>query len=1030
VLILHAVWLLPDPASGGEPGAALAVWGEAEGGARRRATASRAGSPAHPFGASIAELRQALSRAGFSAGTDGEAVALLPAHTGQPLHSATEAAVEGSNGAGPALALQPFKVHCLLLDAATAVDLLTAFTPEAVEGSAVPSADLRFWQQAALFVLSLLSRQRLLPDLRVEEGSFVARWQPLITSGAEAERLAALAAAMPAATRALTRTPEARPAGPRTLLRDFVRAASDALARRALAGRVTAPPDATPAQAWLAALCGRPQLAGRPVELSAFRSAFHAWSRPGGGHEADASYRLCLRLQPPDGAEPARRDGDPWRLEYLVQASDDPSLIVPAGEVWQAKGSTARFLDRRFDHPQERLLASLGRAARLFEPVERSLKAAAPESVPLESEEAYRFVRDAAPVLNEAGFGVLVPGMENRLSLRLKLSSGSSPAQKGGIGAFGWEEVVAFDWEIAIGDEVLSRSEFEALVGLKAPLVNLRGQWVELRPEAVEKTLALLRRHGAEGELQLADALRLALAPEAATDLPVTGVELDGVFREVVVELQDGAARVELAEPPGFTGSLRPYQRNGLSWLATLGRFGLGACLADDMGLGKTVQLIATLLYRREADGAGPALLICPTSVVANWRRELERFAPELRVLIHHGVAREKEEFAPLAQQHDVVISTYALLHRDAELFGAIEWGEVVLDEAQNIKNPGTRAAQAARSLHARWRAALTGTPVENRLEDLWSIFQFLNPGLLGTAQEFRRTFGQPIERLQDATASARLQRLVGPFILRRLKSDKSIIADLPEKNEATVFCTLTREQATLYQAVLKESLEAIEESEGIQRRGQILATLTKLKQVCDHPALLLHDQSRLAGRSGKLARLQEMLEEVVSAGDRALVFTQYAEMGTLLQEHLQTVLGHEVLFLHGGTSASARERMVTRFQAEGYGPQVFILSIRAGGTGLNLTRANHVFHFDRWWNPAVENQATDRAFRIGQRRDVQVHKYVCAGTFEETLDQLIARKLALAEAITGTSESWITELSPQELRDVFALRTEVAVAE
>jgi SNF2 family DNA or RNA helicase len=382
-----------------------------------------------------------------------------------------------------------------------------------------------------------------------------------------------------------------------------------------------------------------------------------------------------------------------------------------------------------------------------------------------------------------------------------------------------------------------------------------------------------------------------------------------------------------------------------------------------------------------------------------------------------------------MARQHDVVLSTYSLLHRDEASFTGLAWDGLVLDEAQNIKNASTRAAQAARAVRARWRVALTGTPVENRLADLWSIFHLINPGYLGSAEEFRRQFALPIERASDADAIARLKALTAPFILRRVKTDRSVIADLPDKQEMKVYCSLTREQATLYEAVVQDVMRRIAESEGIQRRGLVLGLLTKLKQVCDHPALLLHDASPLPGRSGKLARLGEMLEEVIAEQEHALVFTQYAEMGRLLQTYLAETLEREVLFLHGGTPLAERDHLVSLFQSEA-GPPVFVLSLKAGGTGLNLTRANHVFHFDRWWNPAVENQATDRAFRIGQTRNVQVHKYVCSGTFEEALDDLIARKVQLAEAIVGTSEAWITELSTEELTDLFRLRREEAVAE
>lgn len=386
-----------------------------------------------------------------------------------------------------------------------------------------------------------------------------------------------------------------------------------------------------------------------------------------------------------------------------------------------------------------------------------------------------------------------------------------------------------------------------------------------------------------------------------------------------------------------------------------------------------------------------------------------------------------KDDFAAQARKHDVVLSSYALLHRDLDALTQGEWSAVVLDEAQNIKNPTAKQTQAARKLgeRAEWRAALTGTPLENRLTELWSIFQFLNPDYLGSQNDFYNRFAKPIERTNDAEATKRLKALVSPFILRRVKTDPHVISDLPDKNEMKVFCNLTREQATLYKAVAQDSIKRIEESEGIERRGIVLATLMKLKQVRNHPAQFLGDGSALAGRSGKLARLTEMLEEVRSVRDRALVFTQFAEMGTMLKACLQETFGDEVLFLHGGIPAKSRTKMIERFQDDPNGPLIFILSIKAGGTGLNLMRANHVFHFDRWWNPAVENQATDRAFRIGQTRNVQVYTYLCAGTFEEKIDAMIERKKALAESIVGASEAWITEMTTEQLRDLFVLRSE-----
>ena len=420
-------------------------------------------------------------------------------------------------------------------------------------------------------------------------------------------------------------------------------------------------------------------------------------------------------------------------------------------------------------------------------------------------------------------------------------------------------------------------------------------------------------------------------------------------------------------------------------------------------------------------------LLVCPTSVMGNWQKEAARFTPALPVLLHHGTRRAKKEaaFKKEAKQQAIVVTGYPLLHRDFDLLKQIKWGAVILDEAQNIKNPETKQAKAARSLKADHRIALTGTPVENNVGELWSIMEFLNPGFLGTQAAFKRQFFLPIQTDHDPEATHRLKRLTGPFILRRMKTDKTIIDDLPEKLEMIVFTTLTKEQASLYRAVVKETTSALDDSEGIQRKGLILATLLKLKQVCNHPAQFLHDGSAIAGRSGKLARLTEMLEEVYEVGERTLIFSQFTEMGTMIKRHLQETFGREVLFLHGGVPQKQRDRMVERFQQDRDGPPFFLLSLKAGGTGLNLTRANHVFHFDRWWNPAVENQATDRAFRIGQTRNVQVHKFVCMGTVEERIHDMIERKQAIVESIVGASENWITELSTSDLKKLFRLRKE-----
>ncbi|MBC8091273.1 MAG: DEAD/DEAH box helicase, partial [Pseudonocardia sp.] len=473
---------------------------------------------------------------------------------------------------------------------------------------------------------------------------------------------------------------------------------------------------------------------------------------------------------------------------------------------------------------------------------------------------------------------------------------------------------------------------------------------------------------------------------------------------------------------PGFRAELRPYQRRGVAWLAFLAELGLGACLADDMGLGKTVQLLALEAHERAQGKTGPTLLLCPMSLVGTWQREAAKFAPDLRVHAHHGVGRPHGPALTAAvAAADLVVTTYATASRDVEELEAVAWHRLVLDEAQTVKNSRARDAQSVRRFVAGHRVALTGTPVENRLSEMWAVMDVLNPGLLGTADRFRARYAIPIERHGSTEAAELLRRVTRPYLLRRVKTDPTIIDDLPEKIEITQHYTLTREQASLYRTVVDDMMEKIEDSDGIERRGNVLAAMTKLKQVCNHPAQLLHDGSGIGRRSGKVTRLEEILGEILDEGDRAICFTQFTEFGHMLVPHLSARFDTDVAYLHGGTPKKRRDEMVARFQA-GEGAPILLLSLKAGGTGLTLTAANHVVHLDRWWNPAVENQATDRAFRIGQQRNVQVRKFVCPGTVEERVDEMITRKKALSEMVVGDGEGWLTELSTESLREVFTL--------
>ncbi|HVK24596.1 MAG TPA: DEAD/DEAH box helicase, partial [Actinokineospora sp.] len=733
------------------------------------------------------------------------------------------------------------------------------------------------------------------------------------------------------------------------------------------------------------------------------------------GAAREAPVRTCLRLKSPAQAED-------WEIEFLLQAADDPSVLIPADQVWDGESVLHRWVAR----PQELLIADLARAGRIFPDLDTSLRDSRPRGMKVDTEGAHRFLSHA-PALDQAGFGVLLPTWwraSSGIGLRLTTTSRGTAGTVTRNAVLGKNELVDYRWDLALGDLTLSEHEMSELAKAKVPLVKVRGQWVHLDQRRLAAGLAFLDRSGT-GRMTAGEVIDLAGMPADDDAFPVPVLDIGGTGW--LADLLSGAAEATLEpiDPPaGFMAQLRPYQRRGLAWLSFLDKLGLGACLADDMGLGKTVQLLALEAASRTTQRP-PTLLVCPMSVVGNWQREAEKFAPGLRIHVHHGADRMSgAELADAVAEADLVITTYALAARDAAELAELTWDRIVLDEAQNIKNSASRQAQAIRSLSARHRVALTGTPVENRLAELWSIMDFANPGLLGPLAKFRARYAVPVERYGDEDAASRLRRVTGPFVLRRLKTDPAIIDDLPDKLEMKQLCNLTTEQATLYRAVVDDMLIKIDESEGVQRKGLVLATMTKLKQVCNHPAQFLGDGSRIAGRSGKLARLEEILEEALAEGDRALCFTQYAGFGAMLVPYLSARFDTDVLFLHGGTPKKQRDAMVERFQA-GDGPSIFLLSLKAGGTGLTLTAANHVIHLDRWWNPAVEDQATDRAFRIGQRRDVQVRKFVCIGTLEERIDKMIEQKKALAQLVVGAGEDWLTELSTAELRELVTLSAE-----
>ncbi len=1053
MIVLHAaawgevLWLWAEVSGRDAPSAG--------GHAGRPAKTTRKPSPL-PYGAGEDELTAGLETAALTTNPrkspSRRMCIWLPTRGRTPLPSSPLVAEVRATRAKPKLAA--WEVAAVRLDPAVSVELLcrVADRPTLAPGVLV-GRDLAFWASGLRLAASLVARQQFLPGVVERDRLYRACWEPVF-AGADAERLAEAARRMPPAARAISDPETDAPpeSAPVEVLQRFAARTVDVLVRLSLADVGAKTPrrfDSLHDQ-WLFALrSGDGTLRATPAKLAEFCQQARQWRRPISVATA-APFRLCFRLEeppeePPEeaddeaneeaphevpaGAAPPHPGDNGWYVRYLLQAADDPSLLVPVDDAWRSTKRKGSVLARRGFRPKEYLLSSLGQAAGICPRIEASLKAARPGGYGLDASGAHEFLTEKAIALEQSGFGVMLPswwtrtGTKQRLSIR---ASVKSPRMQGGSG-MSLDEMVRFEWEVALGGEKVDLRELERLARAKQSLVQVRGQWVEVDAEAIHAALDYWKKKAAK-EITAREVVQMAVGAVAPPEgLGFEGVKATGWLGKLIRRLEGDAALEEQPAPEAFQGTLRPYQLRGYSWLAFLRQWGLGACLADDMGLGKTIQTLALIQHDWHQGTRRPVLLICPTSVVGNWHKEAARFTPELPVMVHHGVKRAKHAaFVEAAAEQAIVISSYALLHRDREYLAEVDWAGVVLDEAQNVKNPETKQAWAARSLPAGYRVALTGTPVENHVGDLWSIMEFLNPGLLGTQAAFKRTFFVPIQAERDADAAERLKRITGPFILRRLKTDREIISDLPDKLEMKVFCTLTKEQASLYAAVVKEVEKSLTEAgdEGIQRKGLILGTLSKLKQVCNHPAQFLGDHSAIPGRSGKLARLTEMLEELIEVGDRALVFTQFREMGDLLAQHLQETFGREVLFLHGGVTKRRRDQMIARFQTDD-GPPVFLLSLKAGGTGLNLTRANHVFHFDRWWNPAVENQATDRAFRIGQTRNVQVHKFLCTGTLEEKIDEMIERKKAVAEDVVGTGEGWLTKLSDRELKEVFTLGKE-----
>ena len=769
-------------------------------------------------------------------------------------------------------------------------------------------------------------------------------------------------------------------------------------------------------------------LLGSGKSLHAEFEHWHSWQLKINDQVQANGIQLCFRL-----CEAGPQAPDNWSIQFLAASRQDPVFKQELSAYWALSAKERQALEpllgADFEH---QLLCSLGAAAQIYPRLWQGMANHQPQGVQLNLEQAFEFLKETAWVLEDAGFKVMVPAWwtpkgRQRAKIRLRTGRGSGASSAAASkGLLSLDNLVDYRYELAIGDQPLSPQEWTQLVAAQTPLVQFRGQWMELEPEKMRHMLEFWQQHGDESPQASMPELLKKLAEEDE----IFELDQNDSLAAMLAKLADHADLEQIENPQRLNATLRDYQKRGVSWLRYLEQLGLNGCLADDMGLGKTIQVIANLVLVQDeveagAQQTGPTLLIAPTSVMGNWQKEVEKFAPQLKTAIHHGTNRLKNaaEFNEFCLAQDMLITSYSLVRKDIKLLEAINWQRIVLDEAQNIKNPKSAQTKAIFKLNARSRLALTGTPVENRLMDLWSIFHFLNPGYLGTQGQFRKVYELPIQQNNNAVKSALLKKLVGPFILRRMKTDENIIKDLPDKVENKLFCNLSKEQAALYETVVRDVEQELAEKEGIERQGLMLSTLMKLKQICNHPMQFLQDGSAFsADRSHKLERIGEMVEEAQADGDSVLIFTQFTEIGEQLVRYFGREKQVNCYYLHGGVTRKKRETMISEFQDPNTGPSVFILSLKAGGVGITLTRANHVFHFDRWWNPAVEDQATDRAFRIGQKKNVFVHKFITMGTLEERIDEMIEEKKQLAGSIVGQDESWLAKLDNDTFKSLIAL--------
>lgn len=721
--------------------------------------------------------------------------------------------------------------------------------------------------------------------------------------------------------------------------------------------------------------------------------------------EHNLNYNMLFKLIEPE-------EDDNWNLYFNLQSKKDPSFIISLKDLWSG--------DKKIDinNIKVSLLKDLGIASNYSKIIENALYTSNPYKINLKTDEAYKFITDDSLLLKDAGFVVQIPKINFKYNEKIKAKikfKGDDKLKISGTGSIG-KTLFDFDYTISIDGEEITKEEFYNLSKSKEKLVKIKNKWVEINVDEINKVIKFFEKKE-----------KISIYDTFIINSEENIVEIDDViipveFQKEINGLFDIHKIKDKEIPKSLNGILRNYQKEGFSWMYFLRNAGFGGILADDMGLGKTIQ---TISYFLSLNNNKPSLIICPMSVMVNWKKEIYKFAPTLSVHIHHGSERlKKEELHKKMKDINLIISSFSTIRNDEKIFEDFEFDTIIIDEAQNIKNPFTKQSISINKLKSLNKFCLTGTPIENRLSEFWAIMNFVNPGLLSNWNLFKKKFAEPIELYNDNKKSDLLKKIITPFIMRRLKTDKKVISDLPNKTEIKEYCLLTKEQASLYQAVVDDSLEKLNNEEN--RRTLIMATLIKLKQICNHPSNYLKDSINLFDRSKKVLRLRELVEIFLKNNEKCLIFTQYKEMGDLLKRDLEEYFDMPVCFLHGGLNTKIREKLIELFQSDDIGsPKVFILSLKAGGTGINLTKANHVIHFDRWWNPAVENQATDRAFRIGQKKDVFIYKFITNGTIEEKIDELLERKLNLSEQVLSKGEKSITEFNNDELKEFFSLRKE-----